>query len=118
VAQADEFVAFVCDQLRAWGGVAAKRMFSARGLFRNGTLFALIRDDTLYLRTDERTVADYLALGMKPFSYNRAGRPAALDYHEVPPDVLDEPDALTAWAAKAYDAAVRRAAARPRHKSR
>ena len=118
MAQADEFVAFVCDQLRPWSGVVAKRMFSSRGLFRNGTLFALIRDDTLYLRTDERTVSDFLAAGMSPFRYNRAGRPAALDYHEVPADILDEPELLTAWAAKAYDAALRRAAARPRRKRR
>jgi DNA transformation protein len=118
LAQGSDFVAFVCDQLRAWGGVAPRRMFSAQGLFRGGTLFALIRDDTLFLRTDPASVGDFLAAGMEPFRYTRSGRVVALDYHEVPAEILDEADRLAAWAESAYAAALRRAARRPKTKQR
>jgi DNA transformation protein and related proteins len=118
LAEASGFVEFVRDQLRPWGAVVARRMFSSQGLFRNGTMFALVRDDTLYFRTDARTVAAFAAAGMAPFRYTRAGRTVALDYHEVPAEVLDEADRLAAWAETAYAAAVRRAQARPQPKRR
>jgi DNA transformation protein len=118
LAGASGFVEFVCDQLRPWGGVAARRMFSGQGIYRHGTMFALVIRDTLYFRTDASTVADFDEAGMAPFRYSRNGRTVALGYHEVPADVLDEADRLAAWAEKAYAAALRRAAARPPKKRR
>jgi DNA transformation protein and related proteins len=112
MAASSGFIEFVCDQLSGWGPVLARRMFSSRGLFRDGTMFALVRDDTLYLRADERNEPDFRAAGMAPFQYRRAGRVAALGYWAVPPDVLDEADRLAAWAQKAYAAALRRAKSR------
>ena len=50
---------------------------------------------------------------MQPFRYARVGREVALGYHEVPPEILDEPDRLALWAEKAYAAALRRASGRP-----
>ena len=114
MADASGFVEFVRDQLRPWGGVVARRMFRSQGLFRNGTMFALVHDDILYFRTDERNVADFAAAGMAPFRYRRGGRAVALGYHEVPAEVLDEADRLAAWAETAYAAALRRTQARPR----
>jgi DNA transformation protein and related proteins len=118
VAGASAFVEFVRDQLEPWGSVVARRMFSGQGLFRNGTMFALVHDDTLYFRADERSVADFAAAGMAPFRYTRAGRAVALGYHQVPAEILDEADRLAVWAEKAYAAALRRAAARPTPKRR
>ena len=107
------FVDYVRDQLRPWAPVTARRMFSAQGLYRGAIMFALVRADTLYFRTDARNEADFVAAGMPPFRYNRAGRIMALAYHEVPADILDDGDELGAWAEKAYGAALARAAARP-----
>jgi DNA transformation protein and related proteins len=104
------FTDYVLDQLRPWAPVAARRMFSAQGLYRAGTMFALVRAETLYFRTDDSNVADFTAAGMAPFQYNRAGVTRALGYHEVPADVLDESDLLARWAERAYAVALRRAA--------
>jgi DNA transformation protein and related proteins len=105
-----DFIAFVCDQLRPWAPVAARRMFGGHGIFRSDIMFALVHADTLYFRTDAATSAEYAAAGMEPFRYDRAGRSVALGYHEVPADLLDEPDRLAAWADKAYRVALRRRA--------
>ena len=118
LAPASDFVAFVCDQLAPWGAVAARRMFSGQGLFRNGTMFALVIRDTLYFRTDGVNADDFASAGMEPFRYSRNGRRVALAYHEVPAEVLDEADRLAAWAEKAYAAALRRTAQRPKTKRR
>jgi len=110
------FVDYVRDQLQPWGGVAARRMFSGEGLFRDGIMFALVHDDTLYFRTDQANVADFVAAGMAPFRYARGERQVALGYHQVPADILDESDRLAAWAAGAFAAALRRTAPRPRRR--
>jgi len=104
----DGFIVYVCDQLRPWAPVTARRMFSGSGIFRGGTMFALVIADCLYFRTDDGNRADFTAAGMEPFRYQRAGKAIALGYHAVPADVLDEAEQLAAWAAKAYAAALRR----------
>lgn len=106
------FVAYVSDQLRPWSDVAARRMFGAHGIFRDGLMFGLVHDDTLYLRTDGQNVGDFRALGAQPFSYRRNRRTVALDYWAVPGEILDDGERLAAWAEKAYRAARDRAAVR------
>ncbi len=108
------FIDYVRDQLQPWGGsgIAARRMFSGAGLFRDGIMFALVHDGTLYFRTDAENVADFAAAGMAPFSYTRGGRRVALGYHQVPADIVEESDELARWAAAAFAAARRRAAPR------
>lgn len=107
------FVDYVCDQLRPWGAVMARRMFGSQGLFRDGVMFALVHADSLYFRTDGRNAPDFAAVGAPAFTYRRAGRTVSLEYSAVPADVLDESDRLAAWADKAFSAALSRAAARP-----
>jgi DNA transformation protein and related proteins len=110
------FVEYVRDQLRSWGPVVARRMFSGEGMFRDGVMFALVHDDTLYFRTDATNAPDFAAAGMSAFTYRRGGRTVALGYSAVPPDVLDAGDELALWADKAFRAALAKAAARPRHR--
>jgi DNA transformation protein and related proteins len=115
------FIDYVRDQLRPWDGggvgIAARRMFSGAGLFRDGIMFALVHDDTLYFRTDAENVTNFAAAGMAPFSYARGGHRVALGYHQVPADIIEESDELAEWAAAAF-AAARRRAAPPRPRAR
>jgi DNA transformation protein and related proteins len=113
-----EFVEYVRDQLRPFGGVMARRMFGGAGLFRDGIMFGLVHDDTLYFRTDAANVGGFTSAGMTPFTYRRSGREVALGYFAVPAEVMDEPDRLAQWAAGAFAAAVRRPAPRLRPRKR
>jgi len=108
VAVDSAYLEFLEDQLRSWGPIAARRMFSGCALYRGGTHFAFIIRDTLYFRTDGQNRDDYLAAGMSPFTYTRNGRTVSFSYHEVPADVIDDADRLAEWAQKAYAAAMRR----------
>ena len=78
MAVSSAFIDFVRDQLRPWGGggIAARRMFGGAGLFRDGTMFALVHDDTLYFRTDAGNAADFVAAGMAPFSLRARRTPS------------------------------------------
>lgn len=109
-----EFVAYLLDQLRAWALVGARRMFSGHGLYRGETIFALVLRDALFLRADAVSRDDYVAAGMQPFRYDRRGRSVEIAYYEVPADLLENPDDLARWADKAYGAALRVAAAKPK----
>jgi DNA transformation protein and related proteins len=104
-----EFIRYLRDQLRRWAPVEIRRMFGGHGIFRDGTMFALIHDETLYLRSDEATRPDFAAAGMGPFRYRRNGKLVALGYHQAPPEAVEDSELLSQWAERAFAAALRRA---------
>ena len=107
------FVAHVLDLLEPWWRVDARRMFGGYGLYRQGLMFALVADDTLYLKVDEGNRGHFLEAGMMPFTYEGKTRPVTLSYWETPPDALDDGTELIALAREAYAAATRARAASP-----
>jgi DNA transformation protein len=102
-----ELAHHVADLLAPFGPVTIKRMFGSYGLFRSDIIFAILHDETLYFRTDEVNLAEYENAGSEPFVVH-SGR-LALPYRRVPEAVMDEPEELCAWAARAFEAALRRA---------
>lgn len=109
----NSFKDFVLDQLGALPEVRARAMFGAHGLYQHqgGPLFAILDEGRLFFRTDAASAADYRARGSGPFTYARAdGRVITFQYHEVPPEVLEDAPELVAWAQRA----IRVAAAQPK----
>jgi hypothetical protein len=49
----DQFAAYAVEILSAVGRVAARRMFGGYGVYCDGTMFALVADDVLYLKVDD-----------------------------------------------------------------
>ena len=111
-----EFIRYLRDHFRRWAPVEIRRMFGGHGIFRDGTMFALIHDETVYLRSDAATLPAFAAAGMGPFRYRRNGRLVALGYHQAPPETLDDTELMGEWADRAFAAALRRAAPRPKAK--
>jgi DNA transformation protein and related proteins len=102
-----EFKAFVLDLLTPLRPTA-RRLFSGVGIMRDGIMFALLANDTMYFRVDDRTRTRFIEAGCTPFRYNRAGREVSMDsYYAVPDSLYDEPDTLLAWARDALDSAQR-----------
>jgi DNA transformation protein len=101
-----EFSDFLGDQLAGFGPVQVRRMFGGAGVFRDGLMFGLISDDTLFLKVDDRNRPDFEAAGMRQFLYEKQDKTVGLGYFECPPEVLDDPDSLAAWAEKAFAAAL------------
>jgi DNA transformation protein len=107
-----EFIRYLRDQFRRWGPVEIRRMFGGHGVFRGGTMFALIHDEMLFLRSDDANRAAFAAAGMGPFRYRRGGKLVALAYHQAPPEAVEDGDVLGQWADLAFAAALRRAESR------
>lgn len=86
-------------------------MFGGVGIYAGSFFFALIADDVVYFKVDDANRADFEARGMGPFRpYGETGE--VMQYYEVPPDLLEEPEQLRAWAEKAVAVARRKKAKR------
>lgn len=95
----DGFKDFVLDQLADLRGVTCRAMFGGYGLYRNGTFFGIIHKSRLYFRTDQASAAHCRKLGMKPFK--PTARQTLKNYYEVPIEIMESPDDLTAWGSQA-----------------
>ena len=63
----------------------------------------LTRADVLYFRTDDGNRDAYEATDMDPFVPFADGR-MTMPYHQVPPDLFEDPDEMCAWAREAWQA--------------
>jgi DNA transformation protein len=106
-----QYLDYLLDQLAGLGALRWRRMFGGVGLYHADTFFAVIDDDTLYFKTGEGNRREYQARGMPRFM-PMPGREAAMAYHQVPEDVIEDAVELVAWARGSVAAA--RAAVKPR----
>ncbi len=109
-----DYLSYVLEQVASLGRVAPRRLFGGVGLYLEETFFGLIDDDTLFFKTDDSNRADYETRGMRrfnPFPDRPERGPVTLGYHEVPADILEDAEQLSAWALKSVGVA-RSAAAR------
>jgi DNA transformation protein len=115
VAVSADYLAYVLEQLALAKRLTSRRMFGAVGLYCDGAFFALVDDDTLFFKTDATNRGDYEARGMRQFCPypDRPDRPGAkMAYHEVPADVLEDSEQLSAWARKSVTVAMSAASAK------
>lgn len=104
----------VLPRLAPLGEARGRPMFGGWGLYLDGTFMGLVAYETLYFKVDDANRADYQVAGVGPFTYTGKTRPIEMSYWEVPADVIDDPERLQSWAAKALAAARRARAAKPK----
>ncbi|HEU4516978.1 MAG TPA: TfoX/Sxy family protein [Steroidobacteraceae bacterium] len=97
---------FVLEQLAGAGRVTPRAMFGGVGLYLDGLFFALIDDDTLYFKADDSSRKRFEAAGSRPFCPDPSRPEQAMGYWQVPADVLEDPEALAAWAREAQGIAL------------
>jgi len=119
----DSFAQFLREQLAPLGHLTMRPMFGKTGVFCDGLMLGMVRDDTLYVRVDDHNRAAFAeAAAFPPLNYAKKGGSIDLSFWRVPERLFDEPDELIAWARLALAAAGRVAAKRapgqPRRKSR
>lgn len=111
----DPFHEFVIELFAPMGTVSIRRMFGGAGVFRNGLMFALLGDDTIYLKTDAALRADLEAEGCAPFLWTKPSTGEVIDmgYVGLPSSAMDDPEEASAWARRALAVARAKAAAKP-----
>ena len=84
-------------------GASAKRMFGGQGVYAEGAMFAIAHKDSLYLKVDDESRAEFEELGSGPFRPNE--RQTVRSFYELPDEVASDDAELAAWAHRALDAA-------------
>jgi len=101
------FQALLEELFAPLGGVGFRRMFGGAGVFCDGLMFALVLDDVLYLKADERTRPQFGAEGCEPFRYQARGRTVTTSYWRLPERLFDDPERFAEWADTAFEVAKR-----------
>ena len=119
----ESFAEFLQEQFAPLGAITMRRMFGKTGVFCDGFMLAMVRDNTLYFRVDDENRAAFReAESFPPLNYEKKGGSIDLSFWRAPERLFDEADELVAWARLALAAARRVAAKRehaaPRPKSR
>ncbi|WP_336799685.1 TfoX/Sxy family protein [Kaistia sp. MMO-174] len=110
---------YLAELFEPVGGVRIRRLFGGLGFFRDGLMFGIWQDDTIYLKADDATRPAFEAEGCGPFVYgSKNGRETSLSYFRMPERLLDDTDELRDWALKAIDVAIRANARKPSGKKR
>lgn len=108
MAVTDAYIDFARDLLAGFEPLRVRRMFGGAGIYSGELFFAILADDALYLKVDDSNRAEYEKRGLRPFTYEtKTGRTGTMSYYPVPPEALEDPDALNPWACGALDAARR-----------
>lgn len=94
------------EQIEGIGEVSVHRYFGGAGLRAGGIQFGLVMKGVLYLKVDDNSRQAFEALECAPFRYSGAsGQVTVAAYYEAPDVILDDADALSAWALRAHRAA-------------
>jgi|ERR1700722_7996556 DNA transformation protein and related proteins len=109
-----DYLDYVLEQLAGLSRVRPRRMFGGVGLYSDEIFFAIITDDSVYLRVDEVSRADFVARGMNAFR-PYADRPdISMTYFAVPADVLEDAGTFVEWSRRAVAAALAAGKDRPK----
>jgi DNA transformation protein len=104
-----EYREYVAELFEGLGPIAIRRMFGGAGVFYDDVMFALIVDDTLYLKVDDSNRHDFEEAGSGPFTFEKkkTGRTMLTSYYELPETLFDDSDDMIAWARTSIDVALR-----------
>jgi TfoX/Sxy family transcriptional regulator of competence genes len=73
----DGFAEFLRDQLAPLGRITMRRMFGKTGVFCDGFMLGMVRDNTLYFRVDDDNRAAFKeAESFPPLDYQKKGAPS------------------------------------------
>ncbi|MGR5133552.1 TfoX/Sxy family DNA transformation protein [Vibrio alfacsensis] len=78
----------------ALGTIKSRSMFGGFGLFADETMFALVVNNQLHIRGDQKTSSDFETQGLKPYVYKKRGFPVVTKYYAISDDLWESTDRL------------------------
>lgn len=101
--QENEYLVYVLnDVLGHIPGITSRAMFGGYGIYKDGSIFALIAYDQLYFKVGESNKGDYTSRESEPFVYKQGGhKKTTMSYWLVPEEILHDKDEICIWVDKA-----------------
>ncbi|MDX1455491.1 MAG: TfoX/Sxy family protein [Gammaproteobacteria bacterium] len=113
-----DFLDYLDELMAGIPGLRKRAMFGGHGIYSDDRMFALVADDTLYIKVDDNNRAAFEAEGSGPFVVEMKGKRGEMSYFNVPEAALEDPEAMRSWCRLGIDAALRAAAKKkPREKT-
>ena len=116
MAARNRYLEFVIEWLAPLGAITSRSMMGGFVLYCDGAVFALIADNTLYLKVDDLTRPRFEALGLaafRPFD----GQTQTMQYYPPPAEFFEDPGAMAEWGRDAGEVGRRAQAKRKPRKS-
>ena len=60
----NEYIDFLREVFAQFGAISARKMFGGYGIYHQDLMFALVADDTLYLKVDSASKPEFEQLGL------------------------------------------------------
>ena len=93
--------------MEPFGGVSSRAMFGGYGVYKDGVMFGLISEDTLYLKVDDFNRFEFERLKLGPFVYTKGKKPMTMSFHRAPDEALDNSEEMIRWIQLGFEAALR-----------
>jgi len=97
----NDFYEYIQDQLSNWGKIDKKRMFGVIGIYRDGLMFGVIKNDTVYLKVDNSNRSKFLDAGSETLKVFKSNSEVP-SYYKLPENVLDDSNEFIEWAKEAH----------------
>lgn len=105
-------ISYVTEQLAFLGNISSRSIFGGMGVFIDDRLLGVVINEQLYLHTDKSNRDDYVSRGMAQFKPYPNAFDLTTDHHQVPQEIIDDPEQLKAWGQRALVAAIEAARAK------
>lgn len=102
-----EFVDFLHDVFSDFGTISTRKMFGGYGVYHNGVMFALIADDTLFLKADESIAHHFSERDLPQFEYPKGGKMIKMSYYQAPEELFEDGSLAAEWAGRSHECALR-----------
>ncbi len=94
-----DFLEFILEQLHDLPNLSYRPMFGGHGLYQDTQFFAIIHQQNLYFKANDKTRQAYIDQGSTPFKPSE--KQTLKNYYLVPADIIENKDELTQCAAQA-----------------
>lgn len=97
------YLEFLAEWLSPLGRISFKSMFGGHCLYCDGTVFALVANNVLFLKADDVNRPQFESLGLRPFR-PFPDKPESMNYYPPPADFFEDADVMKKWAGGAVEA--------------
>jgi DNA transformation protein len=100
------YLDFLIEAFAPLGQIHSRAMFGGHCLYCDGTVFALVAGQAVYLKTDSVNRPAFEALGLSPFR-PFADQEMVMQYYAAPAETFESIEGLREWAGGAIAASLR-----------
>lgn len=111
-----EYADYLHEVFDLFGPITARKMFGGYGIYHKGLMFALVAEETLYLKADGENSSYFEKEGLGQFEYNKNGKLVKMSYYRAPDEIMDDREQAAMWAHRSFEAALRSRASKSKPK--